>query len=516
MMLRIAGWVILAMMVGATGQGADSAAAVCPPPAAEIEIALDSGPWMGLGGHDQFAKMQAPTGTLEQAIDQCVTLDMFANYTPGAGVAVILDGELIYERGYGIKRLGYPGNVDADTVFRIGSVTKQMTGAALMQQVESGAVELRTPVTEYIPEFAVAGPWSADSIEVWHLLTHTSGFPDRIIESGPVGVDALSQWATEQGDVPLHAPPGSFFNYSNPNFSLVALVTERASGVPYREYIEDQVWRPAGMTSTTFDASQVVAAGNYTHGHGRGITEPISPLDYDSWWAGPAGFAFSTAGDLAHWALLLTDGGGAVLAPETAAAMQGSYVRSYWGATQYYGFGIFTEDYRGLDLRHHGGNIAGWGTMLIWAPERRFAVAVLANTSAALSNAADCIVEAVLQPTGGFPDYLTDPGTWGGYPGVYDFLDVFGAAFEAEVTLLGQNLAVDFSGTSSIIAAGPSPLIQLYTNNFAADTNGDNYLDTILTFEGGSDTHGSRWLVNRMAVGERYSPRPRNGPDRIR
>ncbi len=516
MMLRIAGWVSLVMMVGATGQATDSAAAVCPPPAAEIEIALDSGPWMWPGGHEQFNKMQAPTGTLEQAIDQCVTLDMAANYTPGAGVAVILDGELIYEHGYGVKRRGYPGDVDADTVFRIGSVTKQMTAAAVMQQVELGAVELGTPVTEYVPEFAIAGPWSADSIEVWHLLTHTSGFPDRLLEFGPAGVDALSQWATEQGDIPLHAPPGSFFNYSNPNFALAALVAERASGVPYRDYIEDQVWRPAGMTATTFDAGQVVAAGNYTHGHGQGITDPISPLDYDSWWAGGAGFAFSTAGDLAHWALLLTDGGGAVLAPDSAAAMQGSYVRSYWGPELYYGFGIFTEEYRGLDLRQHGGNLPGWGTMLIWLPERRFAVAVLANTSASLGNAAYCIVEAVLQPTGGFPDYSTDPDSWGGYHGVYDFLDVFGVAFEAEVTLFGQNLAVDFTGASSIIPASTSPLIQVYNNTFAADTDDDDFLDTILTFEGDSDTHGSRWLVNRRAVGERYSPRPRNGADRIR
>jgi len=104
--------------------------------------------------------------TLEEAIDQCVEFNMLRLSAPGAAVAVVLDGELIYESGYGVKNHSGTDPVDPDTIFRIGSVTKMMTAAAVMQQVELGRVELDAPVTDYIPEFVVGGRWPADRITV--------------------------------------------------------------------------------------------------------------------------------------------------------------------------------------------------------------------------------------------------------------------------------------------------------------------------------------------------------------
>ncbi len=103
---------------------------------------------------------------LEDAIDFCIEKDMFRIGAPGAAVAVVLDGELIYESGYGVKHRLDRGDVGPDTVFRIGSVTKQMTAAAVMQQVELGRVNLSAPVTDYIPQFEIAGRWPAERIKV--------------------------------------------------------------------------------------------------------------------------------------------------------------------------------------------------------------------------------------------------------------------------------------------------------------------------------------------------------------
>ena len=134
--------------------------------------------------------------TLEEAIDQCVEFNMLRLNAPGAAVAVVLDGELIYESGYGVKVRGGTVAVNPETIFRIGSVTKQMTAAAVMQQVELGRVDLSDPVTDYIPEFTIGGRWPADRITVWHTLTHTTGFPDRVNDWGLVnGNGALSIWA---------------------------------------------------------------------------------------------------------------------------------------------------------------------------------------------------------------------------------------------------------------------------------------------------------------------------------
>ncbi|MFH1177581.1 MAG: serine hydrolase domain-containing protein [Acidobacteriota bacterium] len=455
--------------------------------------------------------------TLEQAIDQCVQADMTANRTPGAAVAVAIDGNLLYQHGYGVKHRRNGGAVDASTVFRIGSITKQMTAAAVMQQVEAGRVNLDDPLTQFVPELELAGRWPASAITVRHLLTHTAAYPDNLTSiSGPTGDDALSKWVATQTQVRLHAPPGSFWNYSNPNFVLAGLVAERASGIPYRQYMPAQVWGPAGMTATTLSPADAMAGGNYSFGHYEnpytGAEVIAAPDSYDNGSVAPAGWAFSTAPDLVRWALLLTDGGGAVLTPASAEQMEQPQVSLGYTPGLFYGYGIMVEDYKGLDLRQHGGSLAGWGAMLIWERERRFAVALLANTTTALTRAAYCVVDAVLQPANvPPPDYHTDPATWRPYAGSYLFTDSFGTTFRARVELAQRQLFVNFSELPPPQTTYRTPLVQLYLDTFLLDGNADGELDMDVTFiRSGAASAPPRWLRNRNAVGERLgTTRPR-------
>jgi CubicO group peptidase (beta-lactamase class C family) len=91
--------------------------------------------------------------------------------------------------------------------------------------------------------------------------------------AGPTTPTALSDWAAGQSTIPLYAPPGSFWNYSNPNFSLAGLIAERASGLEYHQYMEDRVFGPAGMTSATLLPSDVLAYGDYAYEH---YTDPFT------------------------------------------------------------------------------------------------------------------------------------------------------------------------------------------------------------------------------------------------
>jgi CubicO group peptidase (beta-lactamase class C family) len=454
--------------------------------------------------------------TLEDAIDQCVEFDMVRLSAPGAAVAVVLDGELIYEKGYGFKSLNNTGPVDPDTRFRIGSVTKQMTAAAVMQQVDLGKVDLRAPVTDYIPEFVVGGRWPADRIKVWHTLTHTSGFPDRVNEWGSGGGEgALSIWAQGQGEMELYAPPGSFWNYSNPNFMIAGLVAERASGTPYRDLLKNSVWEPAGMHSTTIDPAEVIASGNYSYGHHYDSIENtwyvLGPDGFDSWAGGPAGFAFSTVGDLVRWALLLMDGGGPVLSSRSAAAMQHPHQWTHFTPDHFYGFGVMIEEYEGLDVRQHGGNITGFGAYVLWVPERRFAVALLDNVTWSLNDAAYCIVDEVLEPVPVDPPELsTDPSSWSRYVGDYIITDSVGVETQATISLEGDRLMGTFVDPAVPGSSTTSRLIQRYLDTFLYDANGDGYAETDVTF---CSTHGRpgvvRWMRNRSRVGERKAfPRP--------
>lgn len=453
-------------------------------------------------------------------IDSCVTLAMAQGDTPGAAVAVFKDGQLFYEQGYGVKKRGQNDPVTPQTVFRIGSVTKMMTAAAVMQQVDAGRVDLSDPVTRLIPDFEIAFPWNSEQITIHHLLTHTTGFPDRFFFiDDDTGDDALAAWVENQGTTSLHAPPGAFWNYSNPNFMIAGLVVERASGMYYRRYMEENVWAPAGMPSTTFDPAEVMAGGDWAWGH---HTDPASnyeftfdPDDYDNGAAGPAGYAFSTAGDLAHWAMLLINGGQGVISPESALSMQAPHVSLDYRPDQFYGLGVFSETFNGVELKLHGGNIPGWGTALQWVPERQFAVAVLANTFEALGSAAYCITDSLLDLQDQEPvDDTTDPSTWADFAGRYDIVDVAGRLWTAEVTWSASGLDLELTPLWNPEDAASTPLHQVYSTTFVADTDGDEVFETDLTFLGtGGTPDPVIWMRNRQMVGLKAKP-PREGGGR--
>lgn len=464
--------------------------------------------------------LAADVSAIEQAIEQCVEADMAAIDAPGAAVTVVNQGDVIFNRGFGVKRRNASQPVDSATRFRIGSVTKMFTAAAVMQQVDSGAMNLDDPVSTWVPELSLSGQWPAGMVTVRHLLTHTAALPDHYEDAlGPTGDQALSNWAAGLDDVELHAPPGTFWNYSNPGYSLAGLVAERSSGLPYRELMSDRLFQPAGMPAATFDPADVIESNNYSWGHHPapdGTTTIYAPDDYESWIGSPAGQAFSTAEELASWALLLIDGGGDVLTPSSAAAMQARQVSLDRYPAYDYGLGIFAEVYKGLDVRQHGGNIYGWGAWLMWVPERRFVVSILDNTTYYLRDAAYCILDAVLEPEPEEPpDYTTDPATWVAYTGSYELMDNTGDAFQAEVELVGDRLFAVFPNPSNPSSPTIKELTQLYLDTFSMEAFDPGDRDFELTFIR-RDTHLSTrmWLRNQWFVGLRI-PRPRGGGGRL-
>ncbi len=465
---------------------------------------------------------RAPAGaSLEEIVSSCVQQAMAAHDTPGASVAVAVDGALAFQGGFGIRRRGGSQPVDAQTMFRIGSITKMMTAAGLLQLVETGAVRLDDPVTAHIPDFQLATPGAAGTITVEHLLTHTSDIPDTYAVGNVFRPMSLDEWIPHMASVELYAPAGSFWNYSNPNFSLAGLIIERVTGMDYRQYMAERVWGPAGMSSTTLDGTAVEATGDYSWGHQydptTGGETVYGPTAYDSESLGPAGMAFSTAGDLVRWALLLMDDGVPVLHGALARRMQQPLVWTHTTPDLWYGYGIFSEDFEGLDVRQHGGNVPGWGSYLLWVPDQRFAVAVLANTFEALDESAYCIADAVLAPTGETPPPVhTDPSTWKRYRGDYGVYQYDGRRWHGNVQLSGDNLELTATFPSSPGTTKVFQLEQLYLDTFVTDTDGDGRPDLDLTFIAPSGHPPMvRWMRNRLLVGTRL-PAERRPAGRFR
>lgn len=437
-------------------------------------------------------------------VDACMAADMADKQAHGASIAIMNEGEFVHVRGYGLKHPEQAEEVDAETLFRIGSTTKMMTAAGVLQLAEQGKVDLDAPITRYAPDFNIAAPWQASAIKTRHLLTHSAGIPDDL--SGAFGPTSLVDWAADRGHVQLYAPPGSFFNYSNPSWSLAGLVLQLAGGQPYRERLVEHVWRPAGMTRTTMDTATVIADGNYSFGGQNG--QAIAPDAYDSLWGGPAGFAFSTPTELVTWTKLLMDGGGEVLAPESAAAMQAMQVGSDTRPGLGYGFGIFrSEELPGLTLLDHGGNIDGWSSQLMWIPERGFAVSVLATSPSSLSNAARCALLEIVQPE--LPpqvDLRTDPATWDRYTGTYVIQDRFGQETSAWIERTPEGLRA-WQGEALNF-----PLVQRYLDTFQEDLDEDGQGDgdTVSFIAHPERPERAEWIRNRGFVGIRAGEFPRS------
>lgn len=466
-----------------------------------------------------------------EVVDAFVQQEMAGNGFPGAQIAIAVDGEVVHTSGFGLKHRDQPDPVDENTQFRIGSVTKMMTAAAVMQQVDADQVDLGLPVQHFVPEFEMADPRAAADMTVWNLLTHSTGIPDLFTGfemDGPKTPEALSEWAGSLGYAPVHAPPSSFWNYSNPNFSLAGLVAERASNETYNNYMVDRLWKPAGMTSTVLLPDDVLARGNYTYGHTNDLStgEPVihAPDAYDNRAFGPAGYAFSTTSDMVRFASLLMAGGGDVLSADSTAAMQKMHISQDTVPGMGYGYGIMLEPYNDLLLRHHGGNVLGWGAYLLWAPEHRFAVATVNNADGNLTGSLVCALEAVTgEPLPEPQDLTTDPSEWEVYAGDYSVVDnmfrrIYGWdnrwEYNAEVTLettdVTPTLRISLPEVPDFMNPTTSfsrTLEQAALGTFYLDANLDGRLDAAwsATFiddpDGGDET---RWMRNRMFVGTRY------------
>lgn len=455
----------------------------------------------------------AEPGDLPARVDACVQETMEAFDVPGAAVAVVMDGKIIYEKGYGVKHRVHGGPVDVQTLFRSGSIQKMMTAAAVLAQRDEGILDLDEPVTALIPELSFAGPYPAGEISVWNLLTHTGAVPDLAELNCGTDDGTLSAWAGDLDDVFLFAPAGSFWNYTNAGYSLAGLVAERAGGLPYRRLMRERVWDPAGMHQTFFSTAEALSYGNYSYGHEmdeNGQAAIFAPDAFECWWSAPAGDAFTTAGDLTRWALTLMEGGGSVITPESAEELQSPQVSLHQLPGQFYGYGVFVEDWEGRRVLEHGGSIPGWSSNLMWIPEEKFAVAVTGNSKAAFSITTDCVLREALgieRPT--LPDLSTDPKTWKRYQGFYLIRDQEGNQFPGAVVRRGNTLRLGVLDPET----GKVEWLegrQMYLDTFFVDLDGDGVWTSPLeeiTFIETTGTQGqpAMWLRNRYYVGQRVA-----------
>lgn len=222
---------------------------------------------------------------------------------PSMAIGIVIGGELVWSRGYGVRDDDQKDEVTASTVFRIGSITKIVTGLALLKLRDEGKVSFDSPVVETLPELGGIAYPTRDSpmLTLRHLVTHASGLPrDGAFDpdqggTPPTEADVLADAASRT----LAFAPGTEDAYSNLGVALAGVVVHRASGVPYATYVSDRLLGPLGMVNTVWDDAKV-PAGRLALGHRRaGDKLAASPKQWHLGAIGPAGGLYSTIEDMA-------------------------------------------------------------------------------------------------------------------------------------------------------------------------------------------------------------------------
>jgi len=341
---------------------------------------------------------------------------------PGAAFGVVIDGELAWAKGLGVRDVTSGAAVDVDTVFRIASMTKSFTAMATLRLRDEGRLSLDDPVARYVPELGglLYPTRDAPVLTIRHLLTHSAGFP----EDNPWGDRQLAASETQftemmRRGIPFSTAPGTAFEYSNYGFAILGRIVANASGMRYRDYVDATILRRLGMTATTWEPSAVPPhrlARGYRWTADRWAEEPM--LADGAF--GAMGGLMTSVNDLARYVSFLMSAWPPRDAPERGPIRRSSAremqqvawadppvvtrdpvdgpLRATGGG---YGFGLrITHTCRWREVSH-GGGLPGFGSTMRWLPDHGVGIIVMGNrTYSGWSATVDRAMEALAR-TGG-------------------------------------------------------------------------------------------------------------------
>lgn len=306
------------------------------------------------------------------AIDEAVARVMAERRIQGLAFAIVHEGKTVRTGCYGLANVEHGVKVHPDTVFEVGSVTKQFTATCILRLAEAGKLSLDDSITKFLPRAPAA--WKPIAIK--HLLSHTSGIQNYTGLDGYEATKKLTQqqFIAKAADLKLQFDPGAKYAYSNTGYNLLGHIAANASGKPFWDYLRENVWVPVGMrragTRDLFDIIPNRASGYEVE---DGV---LKNRDSDLTDIFSAGAMTATILDMASWAAQLGRPG--VLTPASWELAWTPFTLND-GAKAQYGFGFGVDEFEGEKLIGHGGSTSGFSSSIRLLPARRLSVVVLTN-----------------------------------------------------------------------------------------------------------------------------------------
>jgi CubicO group peptidase (beta-lactamase class C family) len=298
------------------------------------------------------------------------------------GAALVMrNGVVLHAKGYGAATSHTANSVS--TKFHVASITKQFTAAAIMQLVEKGVVTLDGPINSYLPQKYRSSQW--DAVTVHHLLSHTSGIPDYAVSrdyyqvlDGFCSANTVDGMVKEAMGKDLKFEPGSKYSYTNLGYTLLGIVIENQTNLPYDEYVKHNILDPMGMRSSRIHGAEHVQADGEAEGfrwseeQGRHVKDNVVSLPATA----PDGGLITTLGDFARWARIYTAGDTTILSQDSIRRMSSPAVEiGSGGPLDSMGYGLYTGD----RLLGHSGRIPGFSSQFVFDRETQSLVVVFSN-----------------------------------------------------------------------------------------------------------------------------------------
>ena len=326
-----------------------------------------------------FAMNECLAVDIEAIVDSAGTEIVATDKAAGLTIGVAKGDEVLCVKPFGLANVEHNAPVTEQTVFRIGSITKEFTAAAILLLIEEGKVRLDDPLSKFLSEYP--GPGAQATVE--QLLQHTSGIADltgqpsfrrdRQIDLSPDEV--LDRFK----DLPLEFESGRQHKYCNSGYLLLARIIETASGKPYCDFVEERLLKVAGMQQTCCDdQSRIIPhrAAGYSRWGGRLRNAPHVSLNIST----GAGNMISTARDLLLWQQTLV---GHRLLKKSSFELMTTKGKLNSSKEFSYGLGVFIQNVGSRRVIRHGGGISGFRSDLAWYPESGYIIAVVANSDSA-------------------------------------------------------------------------------------------------------------------------------------
>ncbi|PYL29504.1 MAG: hypothetical protein DMF39_07040, partial [Verrucomicrobia bacterium] len=346
-------------------------------------------------------------------IDDYIGAQMRRLHIPGISLAIVRDGRVIKTQGYGFASLELKAPATTETVYEIGSNTKQFTATAIMMLVDEGKVRLDDSITKYFPE----APQAWRGITIRHLLTHTSGIQNHVtvpdwldnfrtnlkFETAPPRDELLKMFFK----LPLEFQPGETWAYDNTGYYLLGIVIEKASGKSYWQFLDERIFKPLRMNATRNTDPQPIVpnrASGYEwkkdHFENRPVLLPAIAFS--------AGSLLSTAQDMAKW--------DAALYAEKL--RKKSSLDQIWTAAATndkaampfnYGFGWFVDSYHGHRLVQHSGGTPGFSSVIYRFIDDKLTIIIFTNHSDRIVDQLAVDLAGICQPALKRPEATRDP-----------------------------------------------------------------------------------------------------------